>query len=135
MFDFDPDSPLITAVRDQADAAMTEMPAEVKHMLCEYYTQDAMVTLMPIWQQLLPRLQQLMTDEHFGYLAHDVIDAMKSLAFAGNLISHTNKEIWLGIGIEGDPSTMDEAKAAAWVELLDQWSDKFESVFHIKPPQ
>lgn len=135
MFNFDPDSPLVTAVRDQADAAMTEMPTDVKHMLCEYYTHNAMSTLMPMFGQLMPLLQRLMTPEHFGNFSLDVIDALKALAFAGNLISHTNKEIWLGIGVDGDPSTMDEAKAAAWVELLDQWSDKFEAVFQIKPPQ
>lgn len=133
MFDFNNVPPGITALGDQAEAAINEMPEDVRTVLVGQYIDAAMMGLIGFHQQLYRVLQPVMSEVARDWFKAASIEVARDLAKA-NLIQQQAilpliKHIIIDTTLAREQWEIDVTKAEELAEYIVKHEALFLQVF------
>lgn len=133
MFDFNNVPPGITALGDQAEAAINEMPEDVRTLLVGQYIDAAMMGLIGFHQQLYRVLQPVMSEVARDWFKDASIEVARDLAKA-NLIQQQAilpliKPIIIDTTLAREQWEIDDTKAEELAEYILKHEALFLQVF------
>ena len=127
------DSPAFTAIQDQADAALNDMPDDVRQLLVGQYLDEILTTLVPFFIQLGTALHPVMSSSANEWYRSTVAEGMRLAAKAAliqnKVIEPKIRALAVDPTLPRDQIQLDDDKLEELAEYVTSHEEKFLQVF------